>query len=190
MPAQFLSSLLNQDKTARKEIFETYYGHLAAIAERYSKNASQAQELILAGLGHCLRKLQMEKDAGSLDLDRFMEREFIGECVNYIKSLRSEYYVSSTVYATQPAAAKNYNLFESQEPLDYSNISSEILVKALQQLVPAQRLVFNLHVVDGYSLEDTANLLETSEPTVKSNLEKARYNLQKHIEKSLKQIKS
>jgi RNA polymerase sigma-70 factor (ECF subfamily) len=57
-------------------------------------------------------------------------------------------------------------------------------------MVPSQRLIFNLHVIDGYSLTDAAALIESSEATVKSNLEKARYNFQKNLEKSIKQIKA
>jgi DNA-directed RNA polymerase specialized sigma24 family protein len=52
--------------------------------------------------------------------------------------------------------------------------------------VPSQRLVFNLHVIDNYSLSEASELLDTSEQSVKSNLEKARFNLQKTIEKNLK----
>jgi RNA polymerase sigma-70 factor (ECF subfamily) len=88
------------------------------------------------------------------------------------------------VYASE-TASKNYDLFTHSEILDINDIDREILLGAIQQLVPAQRLIFNLHVIDGYSLEEAATLLESSEPTVKSNLEKARFNLQKNIKNSL-----
>ena len=55
--------------------------------------------------------------------------------------------------------------------------------------MPSQRLVFNLHIADNYSIAEAADLLESGEETVKSNLEKARYNLQKNIEKNLKELK-
>ena len=45
---------------------------------------------------------------------------------------------------------------------------------------------FNLNVIDNYSLSEASELLDTSEQSVKSNLEKARFNLQKTIEKNLK----
>jgi DNA-directed RNA polymerase specialized sigma24 family protein len=52
--------------------------------------------------------------------------------------------------------------------------------------VPSQRLVFNLQVIDSYSLSEASELLDTSENSIKSNLEKARFNLQKLVEKTLK----
>jgi RNA polymerase sigma-70 factor, ECF subfamily len=181
---ELIAAVQNFDKSAQKALFENFYGRLSAIAERYSKNASQAQELILAGFKAAIQKLQSLRTTADFDLDIFMEREFIIECVNYIKSFRKEYYVSSTVYATQPTL-NNYNLFDDTNKPDFNNVDTEVLVKSLQQLVPAQRLVFNLHIIDNFTMEETAALLETSEPTVRSNMEKARYHLQKNIEKNL-----
>jgi RNA polymerase sigma factor (sigma-70 family) len=186
---ELIQSVQKYDKSAQKVIFETYYCRLAAIAERYSKNASQAQELILAGFISAFKKLISLKDATDLDLGVFMEREFILECVRFIRSFRSEYYVSSTVYATQPSLNAP-ELIEEVSTVDYDNVPEEVLVKAIQQLVPSQRVVFNLCIIDNFTLEDTAALLETSEPTVKSNLEKARYHLQKNIDKITKSTKS
>ncbi|MGZ4090420.1 MAG: RNA polymerase sigma factor, partial [Bacteroidia bacterium] len=119
-------------------------------------------------------------------IDPFIEKEFIQEAVDFIKNIRSEYYVASTVYATNKDN-KNYDLFEYNELVDFNAVDKDILVKALQQLVPSQRLIFNLHVIENYTLEQSALVLEASEHTAKSNLEKARYNLQKNIEKCLKE---
>ena len=84
---------------------------------------------------------------------------------------------------------RNYNLFENTEIIDYNTVDTPVLVKSLQELVPSQRLVFNLYVIDGYDLPIISEMLEASEQTVKSNLEKARFNLQKNIEKNHKLLK-
>ena len=68
----------------------------------------------------------------------------------------------------------------------FDTANEEIILKSIQDLVPSQRLVFNLNVIDNYSLASVSELLETSEQTVKANLEKARFNLQKAIENNLK----
>jgi len=189
LAADLIASILNNDKAALKAAFDNYYPRLAPIALRYGKNQSQADEIIAQGFYAVLNKLKNERQA-PLDLDFFIEREFISECIAFIKAIRSEYYVSSTVYAPGDATTKNYDLFDSNDAIDYKQIDNEILIKCLQQLVPSQRLIFNLHVVDGFTLQEAAALLESSEGTIKSNLEKARFNLQKNIEKTLKSEKS
>ena len=187
---ELITAIQKNDKAAKKSAFDSYYGRMAAIASRYCKSQEQAEEILNKGFNACFHKLQHERPSNVPDMDAFFEREFILECIAFVKSIRSEYYVSSTVHATDAATSKNYNLFENNELIDFNHLDTEVLVKSLQQMVPSQRLVFNLHVIDGYSLSEAATLLESSEATTKSNLEKARYNFQKNIEKSLKHIKA
>ncbi len=187
---ELITAIQKNDKAAKKVAFDTYYGRLAAIANRYCKSAEQAEEILNSGFNACFDKLQNQRSLSISDMDAFFEKEFITECIAFVKSIRSEYYVSSTVHATDTNTSKNYNLFENNELIDFNHLDTEVLVKSLQQMVPSQRLVFNLHVIDGYSLAEVSAMLESSEATVKSNLEKARFNFQKNIEKSLKHIKA
>lgn len=184
---ELVDLLQRNDQVARKQVFETFYGKFAAIAHRYSKNQSQAEEMLHSGLNNCLNQLQHHRQPIQ-SLDSFIEKAFIAECVKFIKNIRSEYYVASTVHASE-AAPTNYDLFANNELIDFNRINNDVLIKALQQLVPSQRLIFNLHVIEGYTMEEAAALLESAEQTVKSNLERARFNLQKNIETSLKSVK-
>jgi len=93
--------------------------------------------------------------------------------------------VASTVKAVE-YKEKTYDLFLDSKYIDLKNVNQDVLLKSIQMLVPSQRLVFNLHVIDNYSLLQASELLDTSEQSIKSNLEKARFNLQKSIEKNLK----
>lgn len=188
--AELIQALKNNDKNVQKELFINHFGPLAAIANRYSKNQNQAEELLHQCFHNCLLKLSNSKPTQLSDLPQFFQKEFTIECVAFIKNIRSEYYVSSTVYASSDASSKNYSLFESNDSIDYTQLETDILVTALQQMVPSQRLAFNLHIIDGYSLPEVATILESSEATVKSNLEKARYNFQKNIDKNLKTSKA
>lgn len=172
---------------APKVAFEKYYGSLAAMALRYSKSAAQAEDVFNSCFQACLATLKSLRQP-PLDMDDFIEKEFLTQTILYIKNIRSEYFVSSTVHATSDTKPRNYDLFDPQEMIDYRQIENDVLVRGIQQLVPAQRLVFNLHVIEDLSLSETADKLEASEGTVKSNLEKARFNLQKNIDKVLKAV--
>ena len=185
---ELLVLIQRNDPTAARQLFEAYYGKLAAIAQRYSKNHSQAEEMLNVGFANCLAVIRHNRGNTISDPEQFIEKVFISECIHFIKNIRSEYYVASTVYASE-AAPKNYDLFADNELIDFKHVDNDILLKSLQQLVPSQRLIFNLHIIEGYSLEEAAAMIESSVQTVKSNLEKARYNLQKNIENCLKSVK-
>ncbi len=186
---ELIMLLQRGDQAAKRQLFDSYYGKLAAIAQRYAKDQAQAEEMLNIGLSSCMYKLERHRHIQDLNLDAYMKTEFITDCIAFIKSIRSEYYVSSTVNASRETSAKNYNLFETHDLVDFHHIDNAVLIKSLQQIVPSQRLIFNLHVVDGFSLPEASAMLESSEETVKSNLEKARFNLQKNIEASVKNIK-
>ena len=184
--AELIELIQKKDASARQKWFESFYERLSPIAHRYAKSAEQAEAMLPQALHNAYEKMH-EMPEGN---ETAVVRQFIAECVNYIRSIRNEYFVASTVHATTAQPERNYNLFDSEERPDPNAVSTDVLINALQKLVPAQRLVFNLHVIDGYSLAEAAALLESSEATLKSNLEKARFTLQKNIETTLKSPKS
>jgi RNA polymerase sigma-70 factor (ECF subfamily) len=58
-------------------------------------------------------------------------------------------------------------------------LSYEEIIRAVQELSPGYRTVFNLFVIEGLSHEEISNQLGVSIGTSKSNLSKARKQLQK-----------
>lgn len=183
--AELISACLKNDKTAKKQLFETYFGKLHFIAARYSKNSVQAEQVLLNGFACVFSNLSQFKSQNSITLDEFIKNEFISFVVKYIKGIRNEYYVASTVKAVEHKE-KTYDLFLDSKFIDVNNVDQDILLKSIQTLVPSQRLIFNLHVIDNYTLEQASDLLDSSEQSMKANLEKARFNLQKTIERNLK----
>ena len=183
--AELISACLKNDKTAKKQFFEAYFSKLGYISLRYSKNATQSEQILLQGFAHVFSILGQFKSQNPQTFDDFVTKEFISFVVKYIKNIRNEYYVASTVKAVE-YKEKTYDLFLDSKFIDVKNVCQNILLKSIQELVPSQRLVFNLQVIDNYTLEEASELLDTSEQSIKSNLEKARFNLQKSIEKNLK----
>jgi RNA polymerase sigma factor (sigma-70 family) len=62
------------------------------------------------------------------------------------------------------------------DKIDYKEIMALV-----QKLSPTYRTVFNLYVIDGYKHEEIAQQLNISVGTSKSNLAKARMNVQKML---------
>ncbi len=183
--AELISACLKNDKTAKKQLFESYCSKLYFIANRYSKNSTQAEQVLLNGFACVFSNLGQFKSQNSITLDEFIKNEFISFVVKYIKGIRNEYYVASTVKAVEQKE-RTYDLFFDSKFIDVNNADQEVLLKSIQSLVPSQRLIFNLHVIDNYSLDQASELLDSSEQSMKANLEKARFNLQKTIERNLK----
>lgn len=71
------------------------------------------------------------------------------------------------------------NGFASYNETALDKISHDEIIKAIQELSPAYRTVLNLFIVEGFSHEEIAKQLDISTGTSKSNLSKARKQLQK-----------
>lgn len=183
--SELITACIKNDKTARKQFCDLYYKRLAYIALRYCKNNAQSEPLVLQGFSHVFSQLNLFKSQDKLSLYEFVKHEFIKYSIVYIKGIRNEYYVASTVKAAENKN-NSYDLFLDANYVDFKSMDQETLLKAIQELVPSQRVVFNLYVIDNYSISEISDILETSEQTIKSNLEKSRFNLQKLIEKKLK----
>lgn len=184
-----ISACIKNDKIAKKRFYEELYTQLAVTALRYSKNKEQSHEIVQKGFAFLFSNLHKFKLNGKLTLQQWVHEEFVVFCVEFIRNIRSEYYVASTVRVTD-TPVKTYDLFIDSTLTDFKNVDFDVLIKSLQQLVPSQRLIFNLNVVEGYDLTKSAGILEASEQTVKSNLEKAKFNLQKNIDKNNKSLKN
>ncbi|HRD39551.1 MAG TPA: sigma-70 family RNA polymerase sigma factor [Bacteroidia bacterium] len=187
--SELISAISKNDVSAKKQFYETYYPVLSGISIRYAKNKAQSNELLQNGMAHLLSHISNFKSNTNLILSDWVRNEFIKFCVEFIRNIRSEYYVASTVRVTD-TPAKNYDLFVDAVLTDFKNVEYDVLIESLHQLVPSQRLIYNLHVVEEYDLRKAADILEASEQTVKANLEKARYNLQKNIDKNFKSQKN
>lgn len=190
MPDQeIISACIKNDKIAKKQFYEEFYTQLAVTALRYSKSKEQSLEMVQNGFASLFSNLHKFKPGGKSSIQEWVKEQFIVFCVEFVRNIRSEYYVASTVRVTD-TPAKSYDLFIDSTLTDFKNVEFDVLVKSLHQLVPSQRLIFNLHVVEQYDLAKSAEILEASEQTVKANLEKARFNLQKNIDKNNKSLKN
>ncbi len=74
----------------------------------------------------------------------------------------------------------------SREEEILSGITYDEIIEMVQQLSPVYRTVFNLHVIEGYKHREIAEMLDISVGTSKSNLSKAKQNLQSILERNFR----
>ncbi len=172
--------LSKQNETqAIRMVFETYYNQMHPLSIRLTKNSTQAEEMLYYSFYNSISKLRFQLK--SLNLDEIFKTEFIRASVTFIKSFGKEYFVSSTVDVCRETKDQKDPSAISLHLTDFSKLEPELFLATLRNLVPAQRLVFNLVIIDGYSLEQAAELLECSIEAAKFNLEKAKLNFNKLI---------
>ena len=80
------------------------------------------------------------------------------------------------------------NTLIENEEIGFIGLKAEIAMQAINSLSPAYKAVFNLYVLEEYTHKEIAEILGISEGTSKSNLWKAKLNLQKVLKEKFMNI--
>lgn len=180
---------LKHERAGQQALYELYFNKMAHVCIRYAKNTQEAKEILLDGFKNIFNGFRKYADANSkrkkedtsLPLEEWIKKEFITSAVRHMHRNKKEYFVSSTV-----------SVRDSESPADVISdeqiiqaADKQMIIKALQQLTPSYRAVYNLHEIDGYSYMEISKLLDMSEYSSKDSLAKAKYNLRKNLSRMI-----
>lgn len=163
-------------RESQKAFYKLFYGFSMAICMRYCTTKDDAMEVVNDGFLKIFRELHV----------------FYPKYENFESSLRG-WMKSIMIHTSVDHFRKNSRknqlddihdnhleiIHDAETSID--KISHKELIEMVQRLSPAYRTVFNLYVIDGYKHEEIAAKLNISAGTSKSNLAKAKANIQKML---------
>ena len=172
-----ISGCAQQDRQCQKLLYEQYYGLCIKIAFRYVNTYEQATEVThdayLKMFKNFGRFEVRDKDKVEMLLIGWIRRVVINAAIDY---MRRE--INNT--QSYPIPEHVWEHKDEAQSSDNSVLYKE-LIALVKELPPAYRMVFNLHVIEGYSHPEIAKMLGITTGTSKSNLSKARAHLQKAL---------
>ncbi len=150
-----------------------------AIALRYASNYDNAVEMTNDAFLKIFRDLKnfvprFESTANSFT--GWLKKVVINSCIDHIRMYNKKEMMAGV-------DLEHVILADERETAEQMLQHKEI-IKSIQKLSPAYKAVFNLYVIEGFSHAEIADRLNISEGTSKSNLSKARQNLQQLLRKS------
>jgi RNA polymerase sigma factor (sigma-70 family) len=163
--SDFIRACINNERWAQKKLYEDHYSAMMAVALRYSNNHDDALDILHESFFKVFRNLQ--KYHTNTSLSAWIRRIIINTSIDYY---RKE--MKRNVHDLDEAVQICTNI-----PDVISEMNSEDILKAMQQLPYCYRSVFNLFVIEGYSHKEIAEMLQVNESTCRSNLAKARTKL-------------
>jgi len=164
---QLIHDCKNNDTKAQEQLYRLFSSKLFAICLKYSRNYAEAEDNLQDGFLIIFDKIHQYNFKGSFE--GWIKRIMIN---NVLQQYRKVSFLELT----------NENISDEPEVEIDDSVSLEFLMKIIQELPDRYRLVFNLYVIDGYSHNDIAEMLEISTGTSKSNLSRARMILKEKIE--------
>jgi len=163
-------------RESQKKIYNAFYGYAMSVCDCYAATEEDALEIMNDGFLKIFKEVYHFKPAYANELNSFkgwLRRIMVNTAIDHFRKNKKHQVVSEleTVY-------NNMSGFESN---GLDKLSYDEIIRSIQNLSPAYRTVLTLFVVEGYSHEEIAESLDISIGTSKSNLAKARKQLQKII---------
>ena len=153
---------------AQKCLFDLWSHKMLLVCRRYVKNSEDAEELLLDGFCKFFKKLSSFNYHGDAALHGWLKKIMINECLMFLRKKN----VFNIVTEANPE-----DIPLQEEALN--KLSAAEIFGLIVQLPVGYRTVFNLHVIEGVSHREIAELLGISEGTSKSQFSKAKILLQK-----------
>jgi RNA polymerase sigma factor (sigma-70 family) len=173
---EIIKGCLKNNRESQKALYELFYGKMMAVCLRYSNSSVDAKEVLHEGFLKVFENLKNGKDGDSVE--DWIRKIMIHSSIDHIRKNKQNLLIVSTVHISKKEAVTTDQMSDEDLLL---KINKEEIRKALQQLTPGYRTVYNLFVIDGYSHKEIAEIMDISEDTSKLNLSKAKFALRKNL---------
>jgi len=159
------------DRSAQAQLYNLYARKMLGVCSWYARNKEEAEEIEQDGFIRVFNYIHKFRGAGSLE--GWMRRIMVNAALLRYRSKSSRLKPVIEFDPERHDVADNVSIIQQLETKE--------LVRLVQCLTPAYRMVFNLFVLEGMKHREIAELLGISEGTSKSNLAAARAILQKAL---------
>jgi RNA polymerase sigma factor (sigma-70 family) len=161
-------------RESQKIIYNSFYGYAMAICDRYTSNEEDALEIINDGFLKIFREIHHYSPAYSDVVSSFkgwLRKIMVYTAIDHFRKYNKHKMVTDIDAVIMQVPS------HGEDALD--KLSYEEIIRGIQDLSPGYRTVLNLFIIDGLSHDEIAAQLGISTGTSKSNLSKARRQLQK-----------
>ncbi len=177
--AELIRTCINGDRYSQNSLYEQFAPKMFGVCMRYSKNREEAEEILQEGFVQVFKSLHNFKHAGSFE--------------GWIRKIMV--YCAIQHYRTRPkmhpvVGIENLPAEETCNEDILARLHKKELLKMVQALPPAYRIIFNLYVFEGMKHREIAEQLGIAEGTSKSNFFDAKLLLQKAVTNGLKIAKN
>jgi len=177
---QLIAAARSGSLEAFGKLVERYEGRVASTVIGMVGDCAEADDIgqeVFIRFYHAMGRFR-----GESKLETYLTRIAINLCLNELKR-RKRHQFLFVRSASAPEAEASY-----QDPGHDQHEQKRIVDRALQELKPEFRSVIVLRLIDGYSTEETAHILNIPVGTVLSRLARAQEKLKQHLKPWISQI--
>jgi len=167
---QLVRGCMQKNPKAQKMVFQRYAPKMLGVCRRYARHEMEAEDMMQDGFVKVYKYIDSFGERGSFEgwIRRIMINTALKHC-------------SKSAFKKESIGIENMPE-NSTNPLIFSKLSIDELMKLILELPEGYKIVFNLYVIEGYSHKEISEVLGIGESTSRSQLVKARRILQRKVE--------
>ena len=158
---------LRNDSKAERELYVRYSGKMLGVCRLYVKDLHYAEDVMVEGFTKALQNLDKFRFEGSFE--GWLRRIMVRQTIDFLRS-RRELHFTDIETVEVPAVTT-----------DDPDFDVELLQLLIDKLPEGYRAVMVMYAVEGYSHKEISATLGISENTSRSQLFKARKQLEEQL---------
>lgn len=166
----YIQKCIENDRGGQQKIYQLFAPVLYGLCLKYMKNEADAQDVFQEAFIIVFQKISQYRFEGSFE--GWLKRIFINKLIETLNKRKRDFLFVDATFEED---------IVEEEEMDSFALPQEKLLDCIQQLPDQYRLVFNLYFFEKMKHKEIASLLNITEGTSKSNLNRAKNNLQKKI---------
>jgi RNA polymerase sigma-70 factor (ECF subfamily) len=166
---ELIKGCIKQDPSCQRLLFEQFAGKMMTVCLRYANDSMEAEDMLQEAFIRVFNYIDQFKFEGSFE--GWIRRVVVNTALKQLQKKKLSF----------TEIRDNNQQAPRLEPYVYSNLGEDELLKLISRLPDGYRTIFNLNVIEGYSHEEIAKMLDIQPSTSRSQLVKARKMLQNQI---------
>jgi RNA polymerase sigma-70 factor (ECF subfamily) len=169
---ELIDGCVQGNRKSQERVYQMFYGKMLGVCLRYTKDMSQAQDLLQDGFIKVFTNIGKFNRNGSFE--GWVRRLVVNTTIDYFRKSKNDW-----ILLGENQSVEDYAEVEDEEEERGPEFDSDQVIEAMQKLSPAYRTVFYMYVFENLQHNEIAEKLGVSVGTSKSNLAKARKNLKR-----------
>ncbi len=168
-----LDTCAKGDQRSHKKFYDMFAPVMYGICLRYADSNEEAKDWLQEGFIKAFANLTVFRNEGSLE--GWLKRIFVNHALEQVRHKK-------ILFKTVPIDIGIENAEQAPYNFNFDSKMDQKQILALINTLPIGcRTVFNLFIIEGYSHQEIATMLEVTEGTSKSQLARARQLMQQKL---------
>jgi len=168
---EIVKGCLNNDRKCQEMLYRKFSNTMYGVCLGYTKNKEEAKDVLQEGFIKVFKNIKNYSGEGSLE--GWIRKIMVNTSIDFYRvRARKDHHIDIE------------NIPDSQQVVDYSVLeimSANEILNLIQKLPEGAKIIFNLYVVEGYTHDEIARILDISEGTSKSQFWRAKKLLQQML---------